>query len=130
MHYVQFSEKKIRSFIVDTERSKKRTLEVFEGAKCPEFPLWQNGSPSLGIAAPEYLSVPGHEDCLDSFNPSSSFSTKCIPSIKPGKCSQRSWQELKSKKGSLKFCPNAGKFPPFTDLGSLIGIFLPLRFYA
>ena len=84
--------------------------EVFEGAKCPEFPLWQNGSPSLGIAAPEYLSVPGHEDCLDSFNPSSSFSTKCIPSIKPGKCSQRSWEELKSNRGSLKFCPNAGKF--------------------
>ena len=41
--------------------------QKYHGAKCPE-------RPSIGLGAPEYLSIAGHEDCLGTYQPSPSSS--------------------------------------------------------
>ena len=48
----------------------------------------------IGMAAPKYLSVEGHENCLGEYNPTLSYTAKCLPSSKPDGCSDASWQEL------------------------------------
>ena len=50
----------------------------------------------IGMAAPKYLSVEGHENCLGQYNPTPSYTAKCLPSSKPDGCSNASWQELKN----------------------------------
>ena len=51
----------------------------------------------IGIGAPEYLSIVGHENCLGTYKPSPSYSAKCLPSIKPYWCVQKAWEELQQK---------------------------------
>ena len=48
--------------------------QKYHGAKCPE-------RPSIGLGAPEYLSIAGHEDCLGTYQPSPSSSYTGMQSI-------------------------------------------------
>ena len=48
--------------------------QKYHGAKCPE-------RPSIGLGAPEYLSIAGHEDCLGTYQPSPSSSYSGMQSI-------------------------------------------------
>ena len=49
-----------------------------------------------GVGAPGYLSVPGWENCLKNFTPSTAdHSQLCLPNSKPNSCNQNSWEQLK-----------------------------------
>ena len=53
----------------------------FYGVKCP-------ASESLlieGVGTPEYLSIVGHEHCLDE-QQEDGFTSSCIPTVKPEDC--------------------------------------------
>ena len=74
--------------------------EVFDGEVCPDFPLWQNGAPPIkktpvGLGAPAYLAVVGHEECLSTFSPAPGRTEKCIPKEKPDSCFPPAWELLK-----------------------------------
>ena len=45
-------------------------------------------------SAPEYTSIPGFEDCLENYKPSSSYTAKCLPSEKPLVCFDNSWKKI------------------------------------
>ena len=60
--------------------------------------------PVIGLGAPEYLSIEGHEDCLGTYNPSPSYTAKCLPSTRPDRCIPPAWEELQQKYHGAK-CP-------------------------
>jgi len=60
--------------------------------------------PVIGLGAPEYLSIEGHEDCLGTYNPSPSYTAKCLPSTRPDRCIPPAWEELQQKYDGEK-CP-------------------------
>ena len=73
-----------------SDNSWQKIKTVFNGAKCPEL-----RTTIVGIGAPQYLSVPGYEDCLRSYNPSPSYTARCLPSNKPLACFDDSWSKIK-----------------------------------
>ena len=73
---------------------------TYEGKRCPDFPIWQNSPvrterPSVGLGAPEYLSVLGHEDCLDTYSPAPGRLETCMPKSIPDDCIPPAWEKLK-----------------------------------
>ena len=58
----------------------------------------------VGIGAPEYLSIAGHQDCLGTYQPSPSYTANCLPSIKPSRCTSQAWTEL-GQKFNGQICP-------------------------
>ena len=62
------------------------------------------GVVGLGIGAPEYLSIAGHQDCLGTYQPSPSYTANCLPSIKPSRCTSQAWTEL-GQKFNGQICP-------------------------
>ena len=50
----------------------------------------------IGSLAPEYLSIPGYQDCLGIYNPSPSYKAKCLPKYRPSKCVNSVWKEIQS----------------------------------
>lgn len=64
------------------------------------------GVVGLGIGAPEYLSIAGHQDCLGTYQPSPSYTANCLPSIKPSRCTSQAWTELGQKYDGEK-CPDS-----------------------
>ena len=53
--------------------------------------------PNLGELRPDYLSIPGHQNCLSSYNPNpgSSYSVKCLPLMRPNSCLESTWIKVK-----------------------------------
>jgi len=51
---------------------------------------------SLGVRAtpPEYLSIPGHEDCFGSYRSSSSLTLTCLPRTRPERCIPPVWDRI------------------------------------
>ena len=50
----------------------------------------------LGALPPKYLSIDGHQDCLDQHSPRGASHTEiCLPLSKPPACSSDSWDKLK-----------------------------------
>ena len=60
--------------------------QVFDGENCPM---------GVGLGAPEYLSVPNHTECLGTYNPTPSYTAKCLPTNQPTDCPYNSWAKLK-----------------------------------
>ena len=58
--------------------------------------------PLIGIGGtpPAYLSVAGHEQCIDEryATPENSFTSVCLPETKPADCRQESWEALQEMK--------------------------------
>ena len=81
--------------------------QKFDGENCPAEKV-------IGLGAPEYLSIPGHEDCLGTYNPSPSFEANCLPSTKPSKCLPPSWTEIQQKFDGEK-CPISGDISTIED---------------
>ena len=50
--------------------------------------------PTIGLAAPSYLSIEGYEDCLDIDNSNIGVSMLCLPKEKPMDCSEDSWLKI------------------------------------
>merc|ERR1719210_189485 len=82
----------------------------------PELPI-------IGLEAPEYLSIEGHEDCLGTYNPSPSYTAKCLPSTRPDRCIPPAWQELQQKYDGKK-CPEQ---PVIGGIGGLPPAYLSIR---
>ena len=70
--------------------------------------------PVIGLGAPEYLSIEGHEDCLGTYNPSPSYTAKCLPSTRPDRCIPPAWEELQQKYDGEK-CPISGDISTIED---------------
>ena len=57
------------------------------------------------VTAPKYLKVKGHEKCLEENRKgNSSFTTVCLPSIRPPKCDKKSWKQLNNQRAALENC--------------------------
>ena len=52
---------------------------------------------NLGHLVPDYLSIPGHQNCLSSYNPNpgSSYSVKCLPLMRPNSCLESTWIKVR-----------------------------------
>ena len=63
------------------EKAWEQLQDYYHGVICPgsEVPLIG------GVGAPEYLSIAGHENCLDE-NQEDGFTSSCIPAVKPSNC--------------------------------------------
>ena len=69
-----------------------KLVHVFTGDKCSEH---APASPQVGVGAPAYLQVPNFTDCLgDHQKPNHTFSTKCMPEVRPETCPEASWTQL------------------------------------
>merc|ERR1712172_440203 len=69
----------------------------FVGAP-PGAPPIAGGPAPVGVGAPAYLDVPGFELCLGEHASSDSDHTEwCRPANKPEYCSQKAWDDLKTK---------------------------------
>ena len=59
-----------------------------------------------GAETPDYLSIPGFEDCLKKYTPSdASHSQFCLPNKKPNSCNENSWEALNGENGFQGDCP-------------------------
>ena len=61
---------------------------------------------------PEYLSVPGFKDCLDTYEPSASHSVHCLPQEIPTDCNPASYSTLSSGAFSGIKCPKDDRIFP------------------
>ena len=90
-------------------------INVWEGEECPEdYGFIDNAIGGIGGAPPQYLSVPGHEDCLGIYNPTPSFTEKCLPSVRPLECTQTSWEQLQTQFDGAK-CPDISDVTKIED---------------
>ena len=62
-----------------------------------QYDIVQPQLTNLGNLAPDYLSIPGHQNCLSSYNPNpgSPYSVKCLPLMRPHSCLQSTWNKVK-----------------------------------
>ena len=74
--------------------------DVFEGIRCPKAA--RSGAPT-GLP-PAYLSVEGHQTCLDVHQASLTHSEKCLPQDQPEACSDDAWQKLEKVFDGIQ-CP-------------------------
>ena len=68
----------------------------------------------IGGLPPAYLSIRGHEDCLDLYSPSPVSTAYCLPSTKPSNCLLPAWTELQQKFDGEK-CPISGDISTIED---------------
>ena len=60
------------------------------------------------VTAPKYLKIKGHEKCLgENRKGDSSFTTVCLPSIRPQKCDKKSWKQFNDQRTALENCTSA-----------------------
>ena len=80
----------------------------FEGDMCPtseEGTGRMEQKPSrIGLAAPSYLSVPGHRNCLGQHSQNGGATSLCRLQSKPMFCSQEAWDALKTAFSGMD-CP-------------------------
>ena len=71
---------------LDLDHLKHRQYDI-------EIPQFTN----LGTLGPGYLSIPGHQNCLSSYNPNpgSSYSVKCLPQMRPNSCLESTWIKVR-----------------------------------
>lgn len=63
------------------DKAWQQLQNYYHGVKCPAPEVTLIG----GVGAPEYLSIAGHESCLDE-NQEDGFTSSCIPAVKPSNC--------------------------------------------
>ena len=61
------------------EKAWEQLQDYYHGVKCPMT------SQIGGVGAPQYLSVDGHQECLDE-EVEGGFTTVCLPGKKPANC--------------------------------------------
>ena len=78
----------------------RKLQENFDGKTCPENQM-------IGLPAPEYLSVIGHEDCLILYQPSKTnpIKSKCLPPSRPENCIPPAWEKLQEIFNGELRCP-------------------------
>ncbi len=80
-------------------------LDVFEGVQCPPVKIVTGGV--VQVQPPAWLSVPGHQFCLEVYQASATHSEYCLPAKKPDACHPQSWTSLQDVWDSI-LCAKQG----------------------